>query len=43
MKGENCLSNLREEKKDNSEGIFELVRLTKYYSSVRLRCLIFFF
>lgn len=42
MKGETCLSNLREEGKGNSEGVFELIRLPRCYSSIRLGGLIFF-
>lgn len=36
MKGETCLSNLREEGKDNSEWGFQLIRLTRWYSSITL-------
>lgn len=41
MKGETCLSNLREEREDNSEWGFELMRLTRWYSSITLSSLIF--
>lgn len=40
MKGETCLSNLREEGKDHSELGFELIRLTRWYSSITLSGLI---